>query len=256
MRSRRILGQCFCVVLAVLLAPVRVSPQSDGGPAPFPSPETLSYTIEWRLVNAGTARISLERSGAGWQTHLNLESAGLVSRLYKINDSLTSHYENEFCIQNSTLNATEGKRKRDTHVTYDGERNKGVYSERDLVKNTTKQGEFDIPTCVRDVIGGLIYLRTQNVELGHSVEIPMSDGKKFAVARVESQEREDIKINKTVYKTIRYEAFIFNKVLYTRSGRLLVWLTEDGRRVPVRVQVRAGFPIGTVTIELDKQEIS
>jgi len=252
----RTLAQCLCVFLAVLLTPVSVSPQSNPGPPAFPSAETLTYSIEWRLVNAGTARVSLERSGGGWQTHLNLESAGLVSRLYKINDYLTSHYENEFCIQNSTLNAVEGKRRRDTHVSYDGERNKAAYVDRDLVKNTSKQGEFDIPTCVRDVVGALIYLRTQNVEVGHNLEIPMSDGKKFAVARVESQEREEIKINKTVYKTIRYEAFIFNKVLYTRSGRLLVWLAEDGRRAPVRIQIRTGFPIGTVTVQLEKQETS
>ncbi len=253
---RRISARCLCALLVLLLLPASLSPQSTPGTRPFPSPETLTFSIEWRLINAGVARVSLERSGGGWQTHLNLESAGLVSKLYKVNDYLTSHYENEFCIQNSTLNALEGKRRRDTHVTYDTTRNKAVYLERDLVKNAGKQGEFDIPSCVRDVVGGLIYLRTQNVELGHSLEIPMSDGKKFAVARVESQEREDIKINKNVYKTVRYEAFIFNKVLYSRSGRLLVWLTEDGRHVPVQIQIRTGFPIGTVTLQLDKQEIS
>jgi hypothetical protein len=256
MRFRRIPAQLLCVVLVLASTPSPVSPQSSPDQRAFPSAETLTYSIEWRLINAGTARVSLERSGGGWQTHLNLESAGLVSKMYKVNDYLTSHYEGEFCIENSTLNSVEGKRKRDTHVTYDSARNKAAYTERDLVKNSGKQGEFDIPSCVRDVLGALVYLRTQNVEIGHSLEIPMSDGKKFAVARIDSQEREDIKIDKTVYKTVRYEAFIFNRVLYTRSGRLLVWLTEDGRRVPVRIQIRTGFPIGTVTVQLDKQEVS
>jgi hypothetical protein len=250
-------GRRACVLLALGLLAVRMSPQSSTPAQPFPSPETLTFSIEWRLINAGSARVSLERSGAGWQTHLNLESAGLVSKLYKVNDYLTSHYENEFCIENSTLNSLEGKRRRDTHVTYDATRNKASYVERDLVKNAiVKQSEIDVPTCVHDVVGALIYLRTQNVEPGHSIEIPMSDGKKFAPARIEAQEREDLKINKTVYKTIRYEAFIFNRVLYARSGRLLVWLTEDGRRVPVQIQIRTGFPIGTVTLQLDKQEIT
>lgn len=257
MLFRWIPARCASVLLSLSLGLAPLTAQSNPAPRPFPSPETLTFSIEWRLVNAGIAKVSLERSGAGWQTHLNLETIGLVSKLYKVDDLLTAHYENQFCIENSTLNALEGKRKRDTHVTYDRTRNKASYLERDLVKNAiVKQMEIDLSGCVHDVVGALIYLRTQTVEAGHSIEVPMSDGTKFVAARIEAQEREELKINKQIYKTIRYEAYIFNKVLYRRSGRLLVWLTEDGRHLPVQIQIRAGFPIGTVTLQLDKQEIS
>jgi hypothetical protein len=257
MLFRWIPARCASALLSLALGLAPLTAQSIPAQRPFPSPEILTFSIEWRLINAGTAKVSLEPSGAGWQTHLNLESAGLVSKLYRVDDHLTAHYENQFCIENSTLNAQEGKRRRDTHVIYDAARNKASYLERDLVKNTiVKQSEIDISGCVHDVVGALIYLRTQTVESGHNIEIPMSDGKKFIAARVEAQEREELKINKQVYKTIRYEAFIFNKVLYARSGRLLIWLTEDGRHLPVQIQIRAGFPIGTVTLQLDKQEIS
>jgi hypothetical protein len=245
------------VPLCLALACTPVLAQVPAAPKPFPTPDAMTYSIEWRLINAGTARITLERSGAGWQTHLVLQSAGLVSKLYKVDDKLTAHYEKAFCIQNSTMNTVEGKRRRDTHVNYDYERGKASYLERDLVKNSiVKQSEIDIPACVHDVIGGLLYLRGQAVEPGRSISVPMSDGKKFVSARIEAQEREDIKIAGKVYKTIRYEAFVLNKVLYQRSGRLLVWMTEDPARLPVRIQIRTGFPIGTVTLELDKIEQS
>lgn len=256
MPFRWIPAQCVSALLSLSLG---LAPLTAQTPAQrqFPSPEVLTFSIEWRLINAGTANVSLERSGTGWQTHLNLESAGLVSKLYKVDDHLTAHYENQFCIENSTLNAQEGKRRRDTHVTYDTTRNKASYLERDLIKNTVvRQSEIDISGCVHDVVGALVFLRTQTVEVGHSIELPMSDGKKFVAVRVEAQEREELKINKDVYKTIRYEAFIFNKILYARSGRLLIWLTEDGRHLPVQIQIRTGFPIGTVTLQLEKQQIS
>ena len=254
-----IFGIAARVVAALLscglaLAPA-VAQDGAGVERAFPHPETLTYSIEWRLINAGSARISLERSGAGWQTHLELESAGLVSKLYKISDRFTAHYERAFCVENSTLNANEGKRRRDTHITYDYDRKKASYLERDLVKNSiVKQSESDIPDCVHDVIGGLIYLRGQAVEPGHSIELPLSDGKKYAMARIEAQEREDVKINGKSYKTVRYEAFIFNKILYARSGRMLIWMTDDAVHLPVQLQIRAGFPIGTVTLQMEKIE--
>ncbi len=107
---------------------------------------------------------------------------------------------------------------------------------------------------MHDVIGGLYYLRTLNLEPGQNAQIPVSDGRKFAMARVEAQAREDVKTAAGSFKTIRYEIFLFNGVLYQRSARLDVWLTEDRRRLPVQVRVRMPFTIGTITLELQKVE--
>jgi len=56
------------------------------------------------------------------------------------------------------------------------------------------------------------------------------------------------------YKTVRYEAYLFNDVIYRRSGRLYIWLTDDRRRLPVQVQVRLHLAIGTITLQLEKEE--
>jgi hypothetical protein len=71
---------------------------------------------------------------------------------------------------------------------------------------------------------------------------------------VEAQMREQVKVPAGTFKTIRYEAFLFNDVLYRRQGHLYIWLTDDQRKLPVRVQVRLHFAIGTITFELEKDE--
>jgi hypothetical protein len=43
-------------------------------------------------------------------------------------------------------------------------------------------------------------------------------------------------------------------VIYTRKGRAFIWLTDDDRRVPVRILLRMNFPLGTVTLDLEKEE--
>jgi hypothetical protein len=82
----------------------------------------------------------------------------------------------------------------------------------------------------------------------------VSDGKKMVSAKIEAQQREEIKVPAGTFKTVRYEAFLFNEVLYRRPGHLYVWLSDDSRKVPVRVQVRLRFTIGTITFQLEKEE--
>jgi hypothetical protein len=243
-----------CVYLALFAIP-SLLPQAR--PVAFPSSETLSYNIEWRLIYAGNARLSLERKKPGWESKLHLESGGLVSKLYKLDYTYLSEMEDQFCAATTDLNAIERTRHRETKVTYDRVRNKANYVERDLLKNSiSKTVEIDIPACVSDVIGGLYKVRTLKLEPGQSTQVQLSDGKKSVSVRLDAQQREQIKTVAGTFNTIRYEAYVFNGVLFARKGDLQIWITDDARRLPVKIGARMSFPIGSITFELQKEEHS
>jgi hypothetical protein len=149
----------------------------------------------------------------------------------------------------------EGSRQRETKVTFDSASRKASYLERDRLKNAVlATNEIDIPPCVHDVVGGLYFLRTLNLEPGQSTQVPVSDGKRSVMAKVEAQQREDVKTSQGTFKTIRYEIHLFNDVLYRRWAHLYIWLADDRRKLPVQVQVRMQFAIGTITLLLEKVE--
>ncbi|MDQ6699587.1 MAG: DUF3108 domain-containing protein [Acidobacteriota bacterium] len=225
----------------------------------IPSRETLQYDVEWRLVSAGKATLSwsasARESNPGWEAKLHLESAGLVSRLFRVNDDYTATLDPNFCAEGTLMMAREANRNRETKVTYDAATKKASYLERDLTKKVTVAShEIDIPPCVHDIVGGLYLLRTLRLEPGHSTQLTLSDGKKNVLVKVESQRREEIKTPLGLEKTVMYEAFLFNNVLYRRPGHLHIWLTDDNRRLPVQIQIRLQFTIGTITLRLEKQE--
>jgi hypothetical protein len=225
----------------------------------LPSKELLSYNIEWRLVTAG--KVFLEWRPApfegqpGWQTDARIESVGLVSKLYKVDIHSVSKLNQGFCAGSSLTTGREGNRWRETTITFDSNSRKSTYLERDLARNTiiTSQ-EAAMPPCVHDVLGGLLYLRTLDLEPGQSLEIPVSDGKKSVMAKVEAQQREDLKVPDGTYKTIRWELYLFNNVLYRRPAHLHIWLSDDRRKLPVQIQVRMPITIGTVTLQLVRHE--
>lgn len=238
-------------LLALVLALLPLAAQN---PAPAPAPgEKLTYSVEWRMVNAGAVVLTNNLTPAGGFLQLHLHSAGLVSRLFKVNDNYTVTLNEQLCAQSSRLEAEEGKKRRDTKVVWSGTRSK--YVERDLVKNEVAlERELDVPACVHDILGALMVLRRHSPEGEREMRIPLSDGKKFAQARVQMQDKENIRTPAGQFATTRYEAFLFNDVIYKRDARLFIWLTDDARRLPVQIQVRMKFHIGTVTFQLDKVE--
>lgn len=222
--------------------------------AQTPEPvEKLSYSVEWRMVNAGAAVLTNNRAASGNFMQLHLHSAGLVSKLFKVNDNYTVNLNDALCAQSSRLEAEEGKKRRDTTVVWS--ENRSRYLERDLVKNEVAlERELEVPSCVHDILGALMILRRRPPGGEREMRLPVSDGKKFVQARVQMQEKDRIRTRAGQFMATRYEAFLFNDVLFKRDARLFVWLSDDERRLPVQIQVRMRFHIGTVTFQLDKVE--
>lgn len=249
----------FCAGVVLLLSacwPLR--PQSTQARAALADPpsihaagDRLTYDVEWRLIHAGTVVIEAQAAHA----QMRLESEGMVSALVKIQDVYSVDYDDQFCAASAMMDSQEAKRHHETKVTYDRSADRATYLERDVIKNTVLHtAEVGIPNCVYDVVGAFLKLRGMTVAPGQAAQIPMSDGRKSALVKIEAQEREEVKTPVGVFKTLRYEANMLNGVIYSRKGRAFVWLTDDARHLPVQIRLRMQFPIGTVTLQLSKEE--
>ena len=187
---------------------------------------------------------------------MKLDSAGLVSALFKVDDTYTVRFEPAFCAAESQMDSKEGKRHRQTTVTFDRNQNRATWVEHDVLDNNKvlRKAQVDIPHCVHDVLGGLLTLRGSTLEPGRSTLTPMSDGRRSAQVKVDAQEREEVTTPAGTFKTIRYEVNLMNGVVYPRKGRAFVWVSDDAKRLPVQIRLRLAFPIGTVTLQLQKEE--
>jgi hypothetical protein len=238
------------LVLAALAASLGFAQR--GSP---PSAEALSYRVEWGLLTAGKARMdwTAVQQPPGYQAKLHLETAGLASKVYTVMDDYVVNSNRDMCAVASQFLSNEGSRHRDTRITYESKTNKAIYFERDRAKNAVVSSHtIDVPPGVHDVLGALYDLRTLNLGPGQSTQIAITDGKKAAMAKVQAQERENISVPAGSFKTIRYEIFVFDNVLYRRSAHLYVWLTDDARKLPVQIRVKMQIvAIGTITFELE-----
>lgn len=242
--------------LTLLSSAQQNSPPLTIGAAPkFPYAEKLVYRVGWRMVTAGQAELRLTAPDKNaWQLDLQVTSAGLVNQLYRVQDSYKLLTNERFCGTSVNLDAQEGKHHTTTSIVFDNQNHKMHAALKDLVSNENKKNDFDIPPCAYDIAGALMTLRASELQPGMKFNLPITNGKKLADVRVEGLGREKITLNGKTYNTLRYETFVFDNVLYRRKGRLLMWISDDAQRLPVQMRFVFGFPLGDITLELEKSE--
>ncbi len=100
-----------------------------------------------------------------------------------------------------------------------------------------------------DVITSFYYLRRQPLEIGKSVHISMFDSNKFLNTEVRVLRHEQFTMdNGQEVPTIIVEPVLKSEGLFQKSGTIMIWLTDDERRMPVRMETK--LKIGWVTAVL------
>src|SRR6185295_16110180 len=140
----------------------------------------------------------------------------------------------------STKLLEEGKVRREQKSIIDREAGRVTFTDRDLAteKSEPRTNEKPSPSWIQDVLSAIYYVRTQPLKEGGVIPIPISDGGETYNIEVVAGKREELKVASAKIKAIQLNAKVFDGRYLKRSGEMLVWITDDDRRVPVRARVK------------------
>jgi len=223
--------------------PVAVSPFAPG--------ETLTYDVTWSVFPAGQVTVTLKPGedppSETYEVVTTARSQGFVALLLKVENEFHSTFDAKtLCSRGIHKKVHEGRRRKDTHLVFDGARRLAVLDEIDLNKPNAppKHAENDIPACVADVITAFYYVRKQPLRVGEQIRLPINDGAKTHDVAVEVQAREPIQTPLGARDAFRVEPKVFGG-LYSRQGKMLIWFSDDAQRLPLRI--KASVSVGTIT---------
>lgn len=244
----KILSRAVVVLLALLgLAAISYAQLR---PLP-PAGEKLTFDVSWAVFPAGHVTSEIQRTADGGSdpAHIvvQVRSQGFVSLLYNVEDEFRSQINPQSgCSQSIEKKVSEGKRHKDTQIQFDPAKKLALLVEHDLArpKDPAKHAENEIPACVQDVISSFYYLRRVPLEVGKQIQLPVNDGAKTFNVTVEVQTKEKIQTPMGEFAAFRLEPRVFNG-LYKRKGRMLIWITDDDKRL--LAQIRAMISVGTIT---------
>ncbi len=218
----------------------------------FPNGHTYVYSVEWRMVNAGIARVSVDPSGTQQKVTALADSMGVVNLIYTVHDRFESFFDpHTFCSERIVKHSQEGKRRRDTDVLFEYPRRKSVLSETNLKTGEKKHLENDIPACVTDVVTGFYYLASQPLATNSNYTFPISDGGKTTEVSARVETSEQVKVPAGTYQTLRVTAEAISGPLKGK-GKVSAWFSNDATHTPVQMRAKLGW--GTLLFRLQRIE--
>jgi hypothetical protein len=209
-----------------------VAPGSEAGHPEFQAEpllidgERLEFEIVYGSIPAGRATLEVK----GKQT-----PAGEVYRITSVarsNEVISLFFE----VEDMVVAEVDAETYRSTYFEKrlrEGPFHKNevvVYGPRGTVKTGTR--EYEVEPGTRDILSALYYVRGQDLKVGDEVVVKTFEGGKNYDAHVKILRRERVRTECGDYDCLVVEPEI-HEGPFAKSGRLLIWLTDDALKIPV-----------------------
>ncbi len=211
--------------------------------------EKLTFVIRYGAIVAGSATMSIPtittiRGKEVYQIVTEARSSAFFSAFYRVQDRVESYVDRKGLFTwRFQKSLREGNYKADRLVEYDQIHGWAVTNQRDSMR---------IPPCVQDILSSFYYVRTQSLEVGKSLFIDNHSDNKLYPMEVKVHKKERIQVRAGEFDCIVVEPILRASGLFKSKGRLIIWLTDDDRKIPV--QMKSKIPVGYITAELKAME--
>jgi hypothetical protein len=239
-------NQAISILFSVLLLSAPAA--SAGEPAAgFQILETLRYDLRWIGLKAGSSSMSIVR---GEDKRLAIvstaKSAGWVSVFYPVEDLVVSRLEEgsgRYPVLYQ-IKTREGNSRKDKEVRFHQSEGRAEYID------NLKQEKFDfpLPQAMFDPLSGFYQMRRAELTVGESSYVPIFDSKRIWNVEVKVLKKERVKVPAGSFDTVLIKPILKSEGIFSRKGDIYIWLTDDERKVPVKVKTEV--LVGSIIAEL------
>jgi len=212
----------------------------------FDVQEELTFLVRFGPVKAGTAVMSIPeikelQSRKCYRAVTTIKSNSFMSGFFHVDD----HIESLIDVRGIyswyfDKKIREGKFVADRTAIFDHARGL-VFEEQDTTK---------VPPFTQDVLSVFYYIRTQPLVVGQSFYVDNYADKKFYPLEVKVHKKEKVKVPAGRFNCIKIEPVMRGSGLFSQKGRLWVWLSDDTRRLIVKIKSK--ISVGYLTLELQR----
>ena len=211
--------------------------------------EKLTFDIKYGFVTAGVAVMEIPKmkriSGRDvYQITFKVNSIPSFDPLYKVRDRYETYLDKEGMFPwRFEQHIREGGYSRDFSAFFDQRR--GVAK--------TSEGSYDIPLYVNDIISAFYYARLfdfSEMKYGDVFELHNFYKDKVYPLQIVYHGKETIEVEAGIFECIIVEPVIAKGGLFKTEGNIIIWLSDDQLRIPVKVKTK--IIIGSIDAELSE----
>jgi len=212
---------------------------------PFRPGERLKFSVQYGIIHAGTAWLEVAslrewHGRPAYDLVARAESNRFFDAFYKVRNRIESTWDarGRFSWRYAE-NRREGGYRFRGEVLFDPERGEATYDNGQT---------FPIPPGVQDALSSFYYTRYQALPIGGSIVFDYHASRKSTPLQVKVIGRERIQVPAGTFDCIAIEPALKAGGIFKNNGRLVIWITDDSRRMPVLMKSK--LTIGSISVIL------
>lgn len=217
----------------------------------FKEGEKLTFDVNYGFVTAGIAVMEVPQikkiSGRNaYHVTFEVNSVPSFDMFYKVRDRYETYIDVEGLFPwRFEQHIREGGYTRDFSAFFDQRKGKAK----------TTEGEYEIPLYVNDIVSAFYYARTldySNMQVNDLIHLQNFYKDKVYNLDVKFLGKEVVEVPAGKFECIIVEPLVKAGGLFKHEGNIIVWLTNDELKMPVKVRTKV--VIGYVEAKLTKYE--
>jgi hypothetical protein len=222
----------------------------------FKSGEKLEFVIKYEFVAGGTATMEVSDGPLiGGRPTLNVqskaESNSVIDKVFKVRDFNGAAIDKASLV---SLHFHQNLKEGGYHVVRNTafDYMNASYNWEKIYKGKTTQRTGRLEKPMQDILSAFFVTRTMPLELGKKYSITVfSDEDVYPLWVKVGDKTESVSVDAGKFDCIRVEpSFQGDAIFKAREGRMVIWLTNDARHMPVLI--RSKIAVGAFDAELTR----
>jgi len=224
---------------------------------PFHVGEKISFQVRWAGILAGEATLELLpldslNNTDSYHFILTTRTSEFVDIFYKVRDRMESYTDLDMTHSLLYIQSHQTKPQKDSRINFDWKKLQAQYSQ---VDDGKKRKPISIVEGTFDPLSVFYAFRLIDLKGNSSLTIPVTDGKRTVLGRVNVIKRETIKVSGIDYDTFLVEpelgqiGGVFEK---DKDASIQIWVTADDRCIPVRIKSKV--TVGSFVAEISSYD--
>ncbi len=212
--------------------------------------ERFEYNVGYKFIIAGTGYLQIGaepvyRYGREcYNVQFEVRSLESLDWLYRVRDVYTTVMDvGGLFSWDFTQKIREGNYKRDSKAFFDQVNRKALFQD----------SIYEVSEYIQDILSAFYYARTLDLgsmKKGHIFYLKnFFDGKTYDLG-IKIHGKQTAEVDAGKFRCVVVEPLIVDGGLFKADGSIYIWLTDDERKMPVKVAAK--IPIGFVEAKLIK----
>lgn len=221
--------------------------------AVFMDGEKLTFNVKYGIVNAAEAtleaRTSVYQGTPVWYLTTNARTHNFFDKFFKIRDRVESWWDKESLLPYKfSKNLQEGRYRQHRVHIYDHARRRTTYQRWSFRENRFENSEMDMPIDAQDILSAFYYVRSQPLQVGKSVMVNITADGRNMPTEVLVHRKEKVKSIFGEVECLVIEPKLKGEALFKQTGNILIWVTNDAFKIPVKLESKISFGSFTATL--------